>query len=98
MAGGIVLGSIAISAVSGSVLPYILVAIIASFLKINICNICNIAKFFFCCKFKIFNLMEVLFIFSKKSLQLLGGFSQNVKVGTYKPLAVQLMFYFRIGL
>ena len=51
-AGGIVLGSVAISAVSAvsavsaDVLPYISVAIKASFLKLGMCNICknNIAK------------------------------------------------------
>ena len=48
-AGGIVLGSVAISAVSAvsaDVLPYISVAIKASFLKLGKCNICknNIAK------------------------------------------------------
>ena len=48
MAGGIVLGSVAVSAVSADVLPYISVAIKASFLKIGMCNICknNIAKMF----------------------------------------------------
>ena len=44
-AGGIVLGSVAVSA---DVLLYISVAIKASFLKLGICNICinNIAKMF----------------------------------------------------
>ena len=44
-AGGIVLGSVAVSA---DVLPYISVAIKASFLKLGMCNICknNIAKVF----------------------------------------------------
>ena len=44
-AGGIVLGSVAVSA---DVLPYISVAIKASFLKLAMCNICknNIAKMF----------------------------------------------------
>ena len=54
MAGGIVLGSVsisavsAVSAVSADVLLYILVAIKASFLKLGMCNICknNIAKMF----------------------------------------------------
>ena len=51
MAGGIVLGSIAVSAVSAvsaDVLLYISVAIKASFLKLGMCNICknNIAKMF----------------------------------------------------
>ena len=51
MAGGIVLGSVAVSAVSAvsaDVLPYISVAIKASFLKLGMCNICknNIAKMF----------------------------------------------------
>ena len=47
-AGGIVLGSVAVSAVSADVLPYISVAIKASFLKLGMCNICknNIAKMF----------------------------------------------------
>ena len=49
--GGIVLGSVAISAVSTvsmDVLLYISVAINASFLKLGMCNICenNIAKMF----------------------------------------------------
>ena len=56
MAGGIVLGSVAVSAVSAvpavsaDVLPYISqsAAIKASFLKLGMCNICknNIAKMF----------------------------------------------------
>ena len=37
-AGGIVLGSVAVSAVSADVLPYISVAIKASFLKLGMCN------------------------------------------------------------
>ena len=50
-AGGIVLGSVAVSAVSAvsaDVLPYISVAIKASFLKLGMCNICknNTAKMF----------------------------------------------------
>ena len=47
-AGGIVLGSVAVSAVSADVLPYISVAIKASILKLGMCNICknNIAKMF----------------------------------------------------
>ena len=42
------LGSVAVSAVSADVLPYISVAIKASFLKLGMCNICknNIAKMF----------------------------------------------------
>ena len=46
--GGIVLGSVAVSAVSTDVLPYISVAIKASFLKLGMYNICknNIAKMF----------------------------------------------------
>ena len=52
--GGIVLGSVAVSAVSAipavsaDVLPYISVAIKASFLKLGMCYICknNIAKMF----------------------------------------------------
>ena len=48
MVGGIVLGSVAVSAVSADVLPYISVVIKASFLKLGMCNICknNIAKMF----------------------------------------------------
>ena len=48
MAGGIVLGSVAVSAVSANVLLYISVAIKASFLKLGKRNICknNIAKMF----------------------------------------------------
>ena len=47
-AGGIVLGLVAVSAVSADVLPYISVAFKASFLKLGMCNICknNIAKMF----------------------------------------------------
>ena len=47
-AGGIVLGSVAVSAVSADVLLYISVAIKASFLKLGMCNICknNTAKMF----------------------------------------------------
>ena len=47
-AGDIVLGSVAVSAVSVDVLPYISVAIKASFLKLGMCNICknNIAEMF----------------------------------------------------
>ena len=49
MAGGIVLGSVAVSAVSAvsaDVLPYISIAIKAIFFKLGMCNICknNIAK------------------------------------------------------
>ena len=46
--GGIVLGSVTVSAVSTDVLLYISVAIKASFLKLGMCNICknNIAKMF----------------------------------------------------
>ena len=48
VAGGIALGSVAVSAVSADALPYISVAIKASFLKLGMCNICknNIAKMF----------------------------------------------------
>ena len=69
MAGGIVLGSVAVSAVSTDVLPYISVAIKASFLKLGMCNICknNIAKMFLdFLKFKIVHLIEVFLIFGKK--------------------------------
>ena len=50
-AGGIVLGSVAVSAVSAvsaDVLLYVSVAIKASFLKLGMCNICknNIVKMF----------------------------------------------------
>ena len=47
-AGGIVLGSVAVSAVSVDVFLYISVAIKASFLKLGMCNICknNITKMF----------------------------------------------------
>ena len=50
-AGGIVLGSVAVSAVSAvsaDVFPYISVTIKASFLKLGMCNICknNIAEMF----------------------------------------------------
>ena len=70
MAGGIVLGSVAVSAVSVDVLPYISVAIKASFLKLGMCNICknNIAKMFLdFFKFKIVHFIEVFKIFGKKS-------------------------------
>ena len=70
-AGGIVLGSVAVSAVSVDVLLYISVAIKASFLKLGMCNICkhNIAKMFldFFFKFKIVHLIEVFKIFGEKS-------------------------------
>ena len=48
MAGGIVLRSVAVSAVSADFLPHIFVAIKASFLKLGMCNICkhNIAEMF----------------------------------------------------
>ena len=63
MAGGIVLGSVAVSAFSSAdVLPYISVAIKASFFKLGMCNICknNIAKMFLdFFKFKIVHLIEV---------------------------------------
>ena len=71
-AGGIVLGPIAISAISADVSPYISVAIKASFLKFSMCNICknNIAKMFL--EFlKISNCLfdRVFFIFVKNLLQ-----------------------------
>ena len=46
--GGIVLMSVAVSAVPADVSPYISVAVEASFLKLGRCNICknNIAKMF----------------------------------------------------
>ena len=85
MDGGIVLESVAVSAVSADVLSYISVAIKASFLKPGMCNICknNIAKMFLnFCKFKIVHLIEVFLIFGKKSSargisKALGGFSQK---------------------
>ena len=70
MAGGIVLGSVAVSAVSADVLLYISVAIKASFLKLGMCNICknNIAKMFLdFLKFKIVHLIEVFLIFGNKA-------------------------------
>ena len=60
----------AVPAVSTDVLPYVLVAIKASFLKLGMCNICknNIAKVFLdFFKFKIVHLIEVFLIFGKKS-------------------------------
>ena len=47
-AGGTVLESVAVPAISANVLPYISVVIKASFFKLGICNICknNIAKMF----------------------------------------------------
>ena len=70
MAVSIVLGSVAISAVSADVLLYISVAIKASFLKLGMCNICkiNIAKMFLdFLKFKIVHFIEVFKFFGKKS-------------------------------
>ena len=70
------MGSVAVSAisvtsaVSADVLPYISVAIKASFLKLGVCNICknNIAKMFSdFLKFKIVHLIEIIKIFVKKS-------------------------------
>ena len=64
------MGSIAVFAVSADVLPYILVAIKASFFKFAMCNICknNITKMFLdFFKFKIVHLIEVFLIFGKKS-------------------------------
>ena len=72
-AGGIVLGSVAVSAVSSvsaDVLLYISVAIKASFFKLGMCNICknNIAKMFLdFFKIKIVHVIEVFKIFGKKS-------------------------------
>ena len=68
--GGIVLGSVAVSAVSADVLLYISVAIKASFLKLGMCNICknNIAKMFLdflsftSTEVKILDFDQVLFI------------------------------------
>ena len=89
-AGGIVLGSVAVSAVSAvsaDVLPYISVAIKASFLKLGMCNICknNIAKMFLDF-FKILNCSfdRRFFKFLVKNLlraesqKPLGGFSQHL--------------------
>ena len=64
-AGGIVLGAVAVSAISADVSPYISVAIKTGFLKLGMCNICknNIAKMFldFFLKFKIVCLIRVFF-------------------------------------
>ena len=60
MAGGIEMGSVDVFAISNNVLPYISVAIKASFLKLNMCDICknNISKaFLFFSKFKIVDLL-----------------------------------------
>ena len=79
MAGGIVLGSVTVSAASANVLLHILVAIKASFLKFNICNICKncMAQIFLVfSKCKIVDLIEFFFIFCKKTL---GGFAQKLK-------------------
>ena len=87
MAGGIVLGSIA---VPGDVLPYISVVIIASFFKFNMCNTSknSIAKMFlFFSQFKIVDLEE-FFLFFKKNLLRTCRFSQIQSVGTSKPLVV----------
>ena len=87
---GIVLGSVAISvvfAISADVLLYISVAIKASFLKFDKCNICtnNIAKMFLVFvfnKFKIFDLIVfkllVKNLLCMESQQPLGGFSHNL--------------------
>ena len=89
-AGGIVLGSVAVSAVSAisaDVLPYISVAIKASFLKFGMCNICknNIAKMFLDLKKKLNCSFDRRFLnfFVKNRLRAesqkpLGGFSQNL--------------------
>ena len=64
------MGSIAVSGFSANALPYISVAIKASFLKLGMCNICknNIANMFLeFKKFKIVHLIEVFKIFGKKS-------------------------------
>ena len=71
MVEGIVLGSIAISAISSNILPYVSVAIKASFKKkLNVCNLCknNISKIFlaFFSNFKIVDLIEVFLIFGNK--------------------------------
>ena len=92
-AGGIVLGSVAVStisavpAVSADVLPYISVAIKASFLKLGMCNICkhNIAKMFldFFVNLKLFIWQRFLKFLVKNLLRAesqkpLGGFSQTL--------------------
>ena len=65
MAGSIVLGSFAVSVISADVLLYISVAIKASFIKFDMCNICKnkIAEMLsiFFSKFQIFDLIEVFF-------------------------------------
>ena len=86
-AGGIVLGSVAVSAVSADVLPYISVAIKASFLTLGMCNICknNSAKMFLdffkslnCSFERRFLNFLVKNLLRAESQKPLGGFSQNL--------------------
>ena len=90
MAGGIVLGSVAVSAVSAvsaDVLPYISVVIKASFLELGMCNICknNIVKMFLdfskilnCSFDRGFLKFLVKNLLRAESQKPLGGFSQNL--------------------
>ena len=106
MAGGIVLGSVAVSAVSAvsaDVLLYISVAIKASFLKLGMCNICknNIAKMFLVFfKFKIVHSIEVfkflVKIFCERNLKNRWvDFHKICTAGTSKLVDVQYKFMFK---
>ena len=110
--GGIVLGSVTVSAipavstvpaVSADVLPYILVAIKASFLKLGMCNICknNIAKMFldFFSNLKL-SFDRVFLNFGKKSLcsesqKPWVDFHKICTAGTSKLIDVQCKFMFK---
>ena len=102
-AGGIVLGSVAASAISADVLPYISVAIKASFLKLGMCNICknNIAKMFL----DFFKILNCLFnrrflnfwwkIFCARNLKNRKvDFHKICTAGTSKLVDVQCKFMF----
>ena len=98
------MGSVAVSAVSTDVLPYISVAIKATFLKLGMCNICknNISKMFLdFFKFKIVHLIEVFKIFDKKSsargISKTAGwiFTKFCTAGTSKLIDVQCKFMFK---
>ena len=72
MAGGVVLGSVAVSVVSTDFLLYISVAIKASLIKFDMRNICKnkIAEMFnFFFQIQIFDLIEVFKIFFLKYLK-----------------------------
>ena len=102
MAGGFILGSVAVSA---DVLPYISVAIKASFLKFAMCNKCknNITKMFldflkilnclFDRGFLLFFVKNLLCLESQKTL---GGFHKICNAGTSKLLDVQCKFMFKL--